>query len=85
RVSLLKSAAAEGDEPSSWVEVSHQHLTYERYDQWAEELAEIRTAADLDALVRRGRAWAGGAWEDPVPGSTTQARPKRESDGEAGG
>src|SRR4051812_33234779 len=65
RVSLLESAA-EGEEPASWVELSQQHLTYERFGEWAEELAEIRTAADLDALVRRGRNWAGGEWEDPV-------------------
>jgi hypothetical protein len=68
RVSLLASAA-DGDQQASWVELSHEHLTYERFGEWAEELAEIRTAADLDALVRRGRQRAGGEWKDPVGGS----------------
>jgi hypothetical protein len=65
RVALLASQA-DGEQPANWVELSSQHLTWQRFDEWVEELAEIRTAADLDALVRRGHDRAGGEWEDPV-------------------
>ena len=36
---------------------------------WVEESAEIRSAADLDALIRLGTMPAGGEWEDPIGGS----------------
>ena len=70
RVSLRGSPEA----PQTWVDLSNEHVTWQHFIPFAEESAEIRSAADLDALIRSGSTPVGGEWEDPVG----------ESDGEPG-
>ena len=74
RVSLLGSRA-EAEKPESWVELSSQYLTWQNFVPCVEESAEIRSAADLDALIRSSPTPVGGEWEDPVGGSA-DGKPK---------
>jgi hypothetical protein len=67
RVSLLGSPT-EAAKPATWVELSSQHLTWQNFVPYVEESAEIRSAADLDALIRSGSTHVGGQWENPVGG-----------------
>src|SRR6478609_6896543 len=61
RVSLLGSPEEPG-KPEGWVDLSSQHLTWQNFVPYVEESAVIRSAADLDALIRRGPTPAGGEW-----------------------
>lgn len=72
RVSLLASPEA-ADKPANWVELSNQYVTWHKFIPWVEESAEIRSAADLDALIRSGPTRVGGEWEDPVAGPADDA------------
>ena len=65
RVSLLGPPPEPG-RPENWVDVSSEYVTWQNFIPWVEESAQIRTAADLDALIRRGPTPVGGEWESPL-------------------
>jgi hypothetical protein len=65
RVWLLDSRA-ETEKREGWVELSSQHLTWQNFVPCVEESAEIRSSADLDALIRSGPTPVGREREEPV-------------------
>lgn len=67
RVSVLGSQS-EAEKQENWVELPSQRRTWQDLVPCVEESAEIRSAADLDALIRSPTP-VGGEWEDPVGGS----------------
>jgi hypothetical protein len=68
RLSLLASPE-KAERPEQWVSVSTTDLTWQNFIPWVEESAEIRSAADLDTLIRSGNEPVGGEWDDPLGGS----------------